>query len=450
MNCLRLMVFVLLLTVSQGFSQGWEKYEAPDGSFSLVYPEGWTVSQNESIIEITDSGKDEQLLVVAIPFDSSKTPRQLAEGMISIFRSAMPDLSPSAWRTTPETKEAAVEFRARYTNEGKSYDANVIVVKDSKSKQALWFSFSGPLAGYDAARAVKLLRTVVGSVASASPEASTQAGPIRTPQSPGRDDHTLDRNAKAFLFVLEFSLGAPFTANQEKIVLAELLSGWRNSPAEELSKFDQYPVLVQAILKAGQADLEDLRRELENSVRQWIEEFRGKSESVDIIETELKRRGRVLSDGQPPLTEMAAVAYSEIMAFSELIHRDTAAPIEQIPDRDVQEIRRQLQSAWAGLSQVDRDLIATSPGLWFCLRTLLRHGSKSEQEKTRESIQRLTVKSASQGRGSGQGRQSSDMTRTLTERMVTHNIIMEMQKTTFNSYMWSRGFNYHPVYGKMW
>ncbi len=42
------------------------------------------------------------------------------------------------------------------------------------------------------------------------------------------------------------------------------------------------------------------------------------------------------------------------------------------------------------------------------------------------------------------------MSRTLTENYVKHNILMDMQRTTFNQYMWSRGFNYHPTYGKMW
>ena len=34
--------------------------------------------------------------------------------------------------------------------------------------------------------------------------------------------------------------------------------------------------------------------------------------------------------------------------------------------------------------------------------------------------------------------------------MATHNSLMAIQQMTFNTYMWSRGFNYSPAYGKMW
>ena len=441
----RTVLLILFVLVTPAFAQTWEKYVAPDGSFSFVYPKGWKVSQNESFVEITNGAKDEQLLIVAIPFDAAKTPRQLAEGMITIFRSAMPDMTASEWKTTP----AAVLFRAKYTNEGKKYDAHVIVVKDADSNQALWFSFSGLLSDYDAARAVEVLQKVVASVsvgaAAVSPDRATADKGTRS----GSQDGALERNAKAFLFVLEFALGAPLTAGQEKVILEELESGWRTSPAEDLRKYDQYPLIVQGIMKAGQTDLEKLRSELESSVREWIQDFRGKSESVRIIETELKRRGRVLADGQPPLTEMAASAYSEIMAFSELLQRDGTAGVDQIPDATVVEIRQQLKSQWSTLAQADRDSIATSPGLWLCLRTLLNHGSDSEQEKTRTQIRRLSGSEA-RSAGGGQGRQGSDTGRKLAEQMVTHSVLMNIQQQTFNSYMWSRGFNYHPTYGKMW
>jgi len=283
----RTLLLILFVLAAPVFAQGWEKYVAQDGSFSFVYPKGWKVNQNESFIAFSDSAKDEELLVVAIPFDAAKSPRQLAEGVITMFRSAMPDMTASEWKTTPDTRDAAVLFRAKYTNEGKKYDAHVIVVKDSGSAQALWFSFSGPLVGYDAARAVDILQKVVGSVSTGAAAASPDRVPAPKTSRPGTQDGALDRNAKAFLFVLEFSLGAPLTAGQERVILAELESGWLSSPAEELRKYDQYPVLVQAIMKAGQIDLESLRRELETSVREWIEDFRGKSESVRIIETEL-------------------------------------------------------------------------------------------------------------------------------------------------------------------
>ncbi len=41
------------------------------------------------------------------------------------------------------------------------------------------------------------------------------------------------------MFVLEFALGAPFTRNQENVILDELKGIWRFMPEEELQQFDQ-------------------------------------------------------------------------------------------------------------------------------------------------------------------------------------------------------------------
>jgi hypothetical protein len=34
--------------------------------------------------------------------------------------------------------------------------------------------------------------------------------------------------------------------------------------------------------------------------------------------------------------------------------------------------------------------------------------------------------------------------------MIKHNVLMNIQQQTFNSTMWSRGFNYQPASGKVW
>lgn len=34
--------------------------------------------------------------------------------------------------------------------------------------------------------------------------------------------------------------------------------------------------------------------------------------------------------------------------------------------------------------------------------------------------------------------------------MTAHMSMMQIQQMTFNTYMWSRGFNYLPATGKMW
>ncbi len=437
-------IFLLFFLFDAAAAQGWEKFVSKNRSFSFHYPKGWKVTaENESSVEITNQATNEQLIVVAIPFDAAKTPRQLAEDTIVLFRQGMPDIRASEWQTTAESRETGVHFRVKYTEEGKKYDSNAMVLKGDG--QALWFSFSGPLAGYDPARAVGLLEKVVTSMAGGSaslpPESPAAPQPANAPSRPGS---STQKNAKAFLFVLEFALGAPLTVSQERVILAELQDGWKSESPEELRKYDQYPKLVQVILKVGQAQLEGVRAELETAVRQWINDYRGKSESVNIIESELKSRGRILVAGTPPLTEMAASAYCEITAFSELLQSNPAADPEEIDESTVQEIRQQLRRQWSAFSQADRELIGTAPGLWICQRTLLAHGSAADQEKTRAQIRRL---SGGQRQASGSGNASA---KDLSNKMIQHSILMQMQQQTFNTYMWSRGFNYNPTFGRMW
>jgi hypothetical protein len=46
----------------------------------------------------------------------------------------------------------------------------------------------------------------------------------------------------------------------------------------------------------------------------------------------------------------------------------------------------------------------------------------------------------------GQGAKGSD----AVNNMIKHNVLLNIQQQTFNSYMWSSGFNYQPASGKMW
>ena len=56
----------------------WTKYVAADKSYSFHYPAGWKVKPGESIIQISSpAASDEEMLVIAIPGDASKTPGSL-------------------------------------------------------------------------------------------------------------------------------------------------------------------------------------------------------------------------------------------------------------------------------------------------------------------------------------------------------------------------------------
>ena len=63
-------------------------------------------------------------------------------------------------------------------------------------------------------------------------------------------DAELDRVRRSFLFVLEFALGAPFTAAQERLILAQFSPGWWAAKSEdEKEAFGQYPKVVAWIMK---------------------------------------------------------------------------------------------------------------------------------------------------------------------------------------------------------
>jgi len=48
--------------------------------------------------------------------------------------------------------------------------------------------------------------------------------------------------------------------------------------------------------------------------------------------------------------------------------------------------------------------------------------------------------------GAGQAAKASE----TVSAMLKHSVLMNIQQQTFNSYMWSRGFNDQPAAGKMW
>lgn len=256
----------------------------------------------------------------------------------------------------------------------------------------------------------------------------------------------LDKVRRSFLFVLEFALGAPFTSGQEKLILGQFGPGWwEEKSAAEKKSFLQYPQVVAWILKAGQKDLEEMRASLEETTRQWLKESPASDPVVAMIRQRLAERGRTVVSGDPPLTEMAAAAFSELYAYSRLLRRDASALPEQVPAADVAGARGELLRAWPRFSAAERGQVATAPGLWLVLRTLAVHGDQAQRRHALERLLSVTSNEATTVRGRPAGKDDGPVA-----AMLKHNVLMNIQQQTFNQYMWSRGFNYQPTYGKMW
>ena len=276
-------------------------------------------------------------------------------------------------------------------------------------------------------------------------ESSAKAPAAATLDAAGNE---LDRMRRSFLFVLEFALGAPFTAAQERLILEQFSPGWWAAKSDdEKEAFGQYPKVVGWIMKAGQTDLEEMRKTLEETTRDWMKTSPQSDPVVAMVRARLAERGRTIIAGEPPLTEMAAAAFSEIYAYSRLLRRNGAALPAQLADADVAAVRRELLRAWPGFSAVERAQVAAAPGLWLVLRTLAVHGDFGQRDQARRRLLSVAAGDAPSGparAGRGGKRESA------VSAMLKHNVLMNIQQQTFNTYMWSRGFNYQPATGRMW
>ncbi len=417
-------------------AEAWVEYTEDYGGLSFRYPKGWNVEMNESVVAIDNEKTNEQMIMAMIPFIEGNDPTALASGFVAMLQTENPNLEAANWRTNPQTSDSQVVFDLSDEVNGNKYSGTGIVMKDSQ--QAIWFSYFSPESAYSYDRSIELLKNFIGSLATAS--GSKDRNTINSSESASK----IDANAKGFIFVLEFALGAPFTADQEQVILEELKDGWSSLTEEELSKYDQYPIFAKAILTMNQGELDEMRAELEKAIKEWLDESPDTDEAVRMIKDQLNARGREVITGDPPLTEMSLTAYSEIIAYSRLLHQNPEAMPEQISPDSVYDIKNQVQESWETFSNEEQQQIATSPGIWFCLRTLVNNGSKGEQDKIRKDLVKLTpeTQATKDSNESGNGKKPMSM--------AAHNSLMNIQQMTFNQYMWSRGFNYHPTYGKMW
>jgi len=435
---------MILGVVSADSGSLWSKYVNIDNNFSFHYPSGWSVSTNNSIVEAKNSTTDEQLLMVMIPFDPYKSPQDLASGFIDMLKEGNPNVRAFNWKSQPETASIQVMFHLSDNINGKEYSGLGMVIKSAQ--EALWFSYFAPTSDYYQVRGLNILEGFINSLSTGSASKDPNIDySIKIAEK-------IENNSKAFMFVLEFALGAPFTQSQENVILDELKDGWRYRSEEELQQYDLYPIIMENILKLGQKDLEKLRSDMEKSIREWLVETDQSDQAVKIINSQLESRGKVVIDGKPPLTEMSLTAYSEMIAYSRMLQQNPLAKPEQISQESVNEIKQQVIEVWESFSTTDKEDIATSPGLWICLRAILQNGSEEEQDKVRVNLKELgavtsnidnnSTDSKTNSTGGSESKKPMDMS--------AHWCLMQMREITFNTYMWSHGYNYLPATGRMW
>ncbi len=411
----------------------WKKYVAADKTFSFHYPSGWTVDAKGSTIDLRDPKTGEQLLLVALPYEKDASPAGSAEVLINALRESSPDIQAGDWTSGVAGRNRTAACQVSYSEKGHAFRSEVYVVKDDAAEQVLWYSFTAPAAGYSRDKALGILQGFAASVVK---------GPDSAPPQEARPAAaSIDRNGRAFAFVLEFALGAPFTAGQEDIILTELRKGWEKLPAEELRKYDAYPKLVEAITHAADLKAVDgLRRDLEKSTREWLEASDQSDPAVAVIAAQLKRKGKVLVPGTPALTVTAADAYSEMYAYSELLAGRPGATPDEIAAPAVAGIRGQLVKAWTRFTAEEREQVARTPGLWVSLRSVLRFGSAEDQRKVRTSIVAIAGPSGEGAPGAGSTGSRKSETSEIAKNIIKHNVLMNINQMTFNHYMYCHGF----------
>ncbi len=430
-----LLFFGLLVTGFPQSASEWQKFVSADKTFSFHFPRGWKVEAKESTIDLRDPKTGEQILLVALPYDKAKPPVDSANWLIDALRQSTPDLTATEWTSGAAGRNKTAACQLAYSEKGHRFRSEVLVVKDDEAAQVFWYSFTAPEAGYSRDKALGILQGFVSSIAK---------GPdSEPPQETTTASASIDRNGRAFLFVLEFALGAPLTAGQEGIILSELTKGWQDLPPEELQKYDAYPKLVEAITHAANVQAVDsLRRDLEKTTREWLEASDRKDPAVAVIADQLKKKGKVLVPGTPALTVMAADSYSEMYAFSELLARDPGASPDQLSPSVVAEIRGQLLKAWPGFTAEERDQVARTPGLWVSLRSVLRFSSADDRKQVRASLVKIAASGTAdeEAQSSGSKGAKPSGASDIAKNMLKHQVLMNISQMTFNHYMYCRGF----------
>ena len=441
---MQLRMAVLILAIGAGACQAasWTKYVAPDGSYSFHYPTGWEVKSQGSTAQVDNAATGEQLLLLASGAGKNKTARAVAQTFVVALQKDVPDLTVTQWNDLKEGGKLVLAS-ITYSQDKKRFtgDMLVLIVKNA----ALWFAYSAPEGDYTRLRSKAVLGGFAGSFA------SNDGSKCPEGEIPDLDTGRLDRDAGAFIFALEFGCGTVFSQAQEQTLRDETLKEWRDLPPGDQAKFDAYPGLMQTILGLKQSDLVKVQAKM----KQLTEDALAKatdSPATQVLRDAIAGANKAVVEGTPPLTASAADAYAELMAFVHVSAQKADAGPEDISADTVKQIRGQLVQGWPKLTSADRQTALGAPGLWLTMRMILQQGTADQKRQVRDQIKQFAASSATVASSSGSGGAASSSGGSSGKPMDwgTFNLLQSMKQTTFNTYMWSRGFSGWTPMGKTW
>ena len=176
---------------------------------------------------------------------------------------------------------------------------------------------------------------------------------------------------------------------------------------------------------------------LEESIWEWVEQSDPNDPVVAAIREALLEADRVLVPGRTPLTEVAATAYAEFYVFAEHLGKGGAADLRSISPNRVREVKGRLVEAWNEFGQGDKEQVLQLPAVWTTLRRAVSLGDDQDREYAVRVITNALPR-ATYG-------QSQDASYDPI-KWLNYQTTLEIQKQTFNYYMWSMGYN-QTIYG---
>ena len=401
----------------------WVKYVVSDGSMSFHHPQGWQVSEVGGTI-LANGPDGEQLCLCALPYYQGWGPEQHARFMVAALQAQNPGLQVTGWKTDPAGD--AVFLDLAYSGAGVYYGGTGLAIADAPAEQAVWFHYLCAESKYSESRAEQVFKGFVTSLAEGA-----------SSQPPGR----LARNADAFAFVVGFALGSPLSMAEEEVVLAELERYWSGRSESELAVYDEYHEIVSIVMKIGdRQQLADVQRLLGNTVRQWLLGSDPNDPVVQVICRYMLEPDRVLAPGPPAMTEVAATAYGELIAYARLLAEDPAAVPGDIDPDEVAEIVALLVRDWALFTDAVREQVLTAPAVWTALRRSIIRGDDAQRQAARSIVAGLAPYVTRQSRGAASGG-----ARSTVMDLALYNAMVQVQETTFNHWTWCHGLRGAPT-----
>lgn len=438
-------VAMLLMCLLVGAAQAalWTKYVTPTKSFSFHHPAGWKLLVQDNIIEVSNPNTNEQLLILALPVEAGKDARAVAETAVKMLQTGMPDLKVNKWYAGDDD---VAMLQTGYTDAGKPFLAQVEVLR--QPNLAYWFSYSAPTSDYATTRAVALLQGMIGSIASGP---DSKLPDLVAPPLAGAK---LQRNAEAFVFMLEFVCGTAFGAAEEQAIVHDVLAGWRELPADEQSKFDNYHAIKLAIMSMNQKQLAELRLELQKELAPLLQQD-AQDPTLKIIRQRLSDSHKTLVAGEPPLTEVAARSYAELVSYATLLQSRPKALPADVPAAEVATLKARLVQAWPQFTAQDKEAVLGTPAIWMSTREIALDGSGEEKSRLRGDLKKLALApeqpkpaATTGGTAAKPSGKPGNLSQQLNNNWIQHNTLMMMKQQTFNTYMWSRGYSGWTPMGK--